>query len=160
MINEVRICNEGRWAAKHLDSLITAYGHAPFLKDHIEFIKEIFSGKIQDLVDLNLRIIRHLIRHLRIDTELVLLSSLGLKSKGEQLLVDICRAIGADCIRVQRPAAKFMDQDLFKSENIFLEFIRIPSPVYPQLWGEFIPNLSAFDLVLNCGPESHRILFQ
>ncbi|MBW1702349.1 MAG: WbqC family protein [Deltaproteobacteria bacterium] len=28
----------------------------------------------------------------------------------------------------------------------------------PQLWGPFIPNLSAFDLVFNCGPKAHTIL--
>jgi len=26
------------------------------------------------------------------------------------------------------------------------------------LWGDFIANLSAFDLVLNCGPKAHDIL--
>ena len=32
------------------------------------------------------------------------------------------------------------------------------SPVYPQLWGGFIPNLSTLDLILNCGPKARDIL--
>jgi hypothetical protein len=32
------------------------------------------------------------------------------------------------------------------------------APVYPQLDGDFIPDLSILDLLLNCGPESLRIL--
>ena len=158
-INHVRICHEGRWTAKHLESLKTAYGHAPFLEDHFKFFKEIFSKKTQNAADLNLRIIRHMIRHLGIDTELVLLSSLELRSGGSQLLIDICKKTGADRFLTQNSTKKFIDADLFKKENISLEFVRIPSPVYPQLWGEFIPNLSAFDLLLNCGPKSHHILF-
>ncbi len=76
-INQIRICHEGRWPAKHLESLKTAYGHAPYLEDHIKFLKENFLRKTQKAADLNLRIIRHMIRHLRIDTKLILLSSCG-----------------------------------------------------------------------------------
>ncbi len=31
-------------------------------------------------------------------------------------------------------------------------------PVYPQLYGDFIPNLSLLDLLFNCGPDSLKIL--
>ncbi|MCP4666272.1 MAG: WbqC family protein [Deltaproteobacteria bacterium] len=31
-------------------------------------------------------------------------------------------------------------------------------PVYPQLWGRFIPNLSVFDLLFNCGPKGSSII--
>ncbi|MFW6138080.1 MAG: WbqC family protein [Spirochaetota bacterium] len=32
-------------------------------------------------------------------------------------------------------------------------------PVYPQLWGELIYNLSTLDLLLNCGgPKSREII--
>jgi hypothetical protein len=31
-------------------------------------------------------------------------------------------------------------------------------PVYPQLWGDFIYNLSTLDLLLNCGPKSRDIV--
>ena len=158
-INQIRICHEGRWPAKHLESLKTAYGHAPYLEDHIKFLKENFLRKTQKAADLNLRIIRHMIRHLRIDTKLILLSSLGLRSGGSQLLIDICKTTGADRFLAQNSAKKFINADLFNKENISLEFVKIPSPVYPQLWGEFIPNLSTFDLLLNCGPKSHDILF-
>jgi hypothetical protein len=30
--------------------------------------------------------------------------------------------------------------------------------VYPQLWGDFIPDLSAFDLLFNCGPKAREIV--
>ena len=32
------------------------------------------------------------------------------------------------------------------------------NPVYPQQWGDFLPNMSALDLLFNCGPESRHYL--
>jgi hypothetical protein len=31
-------------------------------------------------------------------------------------------------------------------------------PVYHQLWGEFVPHLSALDMLFCCGPETKDIL--
>ena len=31
-------------------------------------------------------------------------------------------------------------------------------PTYPQLYGEFASHLSSLDLLLNCGPESEKIV--
>jgi hypothetical protein len=31
-------------------------------------------------------------------------------------------------------------------------------PVYPQLWGDFIANLSVLDLIFNCGDAARPIL--
>lgn len=158
-INQVRICNEGKWSAKHLKSLETAYANAPYLQEHIGVFEEIFSQKIEKIVDLNLKLIKHILHYLEIDTKIILLSNLGIKSKGTQLLVDICNKIGANRFLAQSSSKKYLDTNLFKKENISVEFIRPPLPVYPQLWGNFFSNLSIFDLLLNCGPKSRDILF-
>jgi len=67
-INEVRICHEGRWAKKHLESLKTAYRKAPYLPEHLDFIKEMFSERNEKLMDLNLAVIHYLMRVLGIKT--------------------------------------------------------------------------------------------
>jgi hypothetical protein len=43
-INQVRICYEGRWLHKHLESLKTAYGNAPYLSEHLGFLEELLSS--------------------------------------------------------------------------------------------------------------------
>lgn len=157
-ITQVRICYEGRWPHKHLQSLKTAYGHAPYLGEHLDFLEEVFSRHWERLVVLNLAIIRHLMRSLQIKTKLVLLSELGIKARGTRLPLEICQALGASTFLAQSQAQKYLDAGLFQESGIELRPFKYLAPIYPQLWGEFLANLSTFDLVFNCGPMAPDIL--
>ena len=157
-INVVRICHEGRWLKKHLASLKSAYGRAPYFEEHLRFVEKVFSSEFVRLVDLNLEIIRHLMEYLRIDTKVVLLSELDVEAKGDQLLIKLCKKMGASHFLSQAPAKKYLHEDLFREAGIELVFFRPPSLIYPQLWGEFMANLSVFDLIFNCSPKAHDIL--
>ena len=157
-IHEVRICHEFRWASKHLASLKSAYARAPYFADHIAFIENTYLARYEKLVELNLAIIDYLLRQLKIGTEIKLLSELGIQSAGNQMLVEICRSVGASTYMAQQAAAKYLDPALFDQAGIKLQFFKSPVLVYPQLWGAFIANLSALDLLFNCGPRAHQIL--
>lgn len=157
-IDQVRICQEGRWRYKHLSSLASAYGNAPYFPDHKPLLERLFSGDFERLLDLNLFIIRHLLQYFEIKTELVLLSDLGLDSHGDRLLIQICKKMGASRYLAQRAAAKYLDAALIQEAGIRIEWTVPPTPVYPQLWGDFISNLSALDLALNCGPKAGELL--
>jgi len=159
-IDTIKICYEERWVQKHLTSLKNAYSHAPYLQDHLAFLNRIFATKFDRLIDLNLAVIRYLIDDLKIDTQLVLLSELGIQAKGNRLLIEICKTLNASCFLAQKPAAKYLNCNLFDAAGVELRFIRLPSIAYPQLWSDFIPNLSTLDLLLNCGPRARDILFR
>lgn len=157
-INEVRICLEGRWPKKHLASLTGAYAKAPYLRDHLPFVKEIFSTQFDKLIDMNLAILRYLMENFRINTKIMLLSELGIRATGSRLILEICKKLGAESFLAQSPAKKYMDAALFMDSGLELKFINFPKLLYPQLWGDFIPNLSAFDLLFNCGPKARDII--
>jgi hypothetical protein len=157
-LNRVRICYEGRWPRKHLESLKSSYGNAPYLGDHFNFIEGVFASHYENLIDLNLGIIRYLMDCLRIKTRIVLLSELGVKARATQLLIKICQAMGATAFLAQSPAGKYLDADLFQNSGIELRFFRCVPPIYPQLWGDFLANLSTLDLLFNCGPKARDIL--
>jgi hypothetical protein len=159
-INRVRICHEGRWARKHPESLKSFYANAPYLKDHLDFIEEIFSTSFEKLIDLNMAIIRYLLKCLHIETRLVFLSELGVKTQATQLLVDACKAMGASTFMAQSQAEKYLDAALFRQNGVEPLYFKYVAPVYPQLWGDFIANLSTFDLVFNCGPKARDILIR
>ena len=157
---DVRIYQEGRWQAKHLESIRSAYTHAPYLRDHVPLLEDCFSGRYEKIVDLDLATIRHLSSHLGVKARIELLSQLGINGSGTRLLVEICGHLGADRFLAQASAEKYLEVPLFQAAGIALEFFQPPTPIYPQLWGDFIYNLSAFDLLFNCGPKAHDILFR
>jgi len=157
-IDEVKICPAGRWARKHSASLQHAYSNAPYFAEHLGFVKELFSNRFHKLIDLNLEIIRYLMRYLAIDTKVVLLSELGFQETGTRLLIEICKRLGTSTYLAQSSAGKYLDAALFHSAGVQLRFFKPPALIYPQLWGDFIYELSAFDLLFNCGPKAREIL--
>jgi hypothetical protein len=157
-IDQVRICHERSWAKKRLASLKTAYRRAPYFQEHQTFIEETFSKKFDRILDLNMAVIHHLMKALGIRTKLSLLSDLGITTTGNVRLVEICRRLGASQFLAQSAAKKYLEETLFHDAGIELKYFNPPTPAYPQLWGNYLGNLSAFDLVFNLGPKSHDIL--
>jgi hypothetical protein len=157
-INEVKIYHENPWAKKHLASLKAAYLRAPYFHDHFPFLEELFTSRHDRLLDLNLAIIGHLMKSLGIETEVILLSSLGIVSRGNERLVEICTSLGATQYLAQGAAGKYLDHQLFSDAHIQVRYVNPPRPVYPQLWGDFIANLSTLDLLFNCGQKSLEII--
>ena len=157
-INEVKICREGRWARKHLESLKTAYKRAPFFEEHLPFLERLFGEGYEHLVDLNVTVVRYLLKCLKIPARIHLQSDLGMDLNEPELPVRLCRVTGADRFLVQNTARKFVNTETFRKAGIRVEFFRPHVPVYPQLWGAFATNLSVLDLVFNCGPKARAYL--
>jgi hypothetical protein len=157
-ISEVEICDETDWRRKHLLSLRQQYTHAPYSDEHLPAIEAIYASGHRRLLDINLDIIRYLAAALGITTAFLLQSELGVSGRGTALLIDLCRALKADAYATLSPVEKYLDLAQFGASGIRLEFARFAPPRYPQLWGDFRYNVSALDLLLNCGPKAHDIL--
>lgn len=157
-INEVRISRAGRWVHKHLTGIKHAYSHAPYMDEHMPFLEALYTLSPDRLIDLNLSIIRHLMLHLGVGTEIRKLSELNIKAAGDQLLVEVTRYFDADIYLAPAGAAKYIGAGVFQRAGIEFRTANFRAPVYPQLWGNFIPRLSAFDLLFNCGPAAHDIV--
>jgi len=158
-IDDVRICHEGRKVQKFFTSLKQAYAHAPYLSDHLQFAETVFSTGFDRLIDFNMAIIDHLMLNLGVDTEVRRLSELNIKTGGDHLLIELCRFFNASTYLAPAAAGKHLNAGLFEKSGIELRYVKFPSWIYPQLWGDFIPDLSAFDLLFNCGPKAQGILF-
>ncbi len=159
-IDQVEIAEEFYRPKKILRSIEMAYRWAPYLKDHITFLEDIFNNKrFKFLFDLNYKIIRYVMDYLSLNTQIILLSELGIDAKGEDLIIEIFKRLNGKTFLSQIHARSYLNPDRFKAEGIDLRFFRMPKLVYPQLWGDYIQNLSILDLLLNCGKKARDILF-
>ena len=159
-IDRVEICNQENWQKKHLASLEHAYGKAPYWDEHGRSCQEIYHGRWQGLLDLNLTILDYLQTALGIDKPFLRNSTLAIAAKGSLRLVSICKALGASKYFTIASSHKYLDEQLFHLHGIEVVYYKYQPPVYPQLWGDFIANLSVLDLLLTCGPKSAGLIRQ
>ncbi len=157
-INEVLVCNEGDWKRKHMESIRSSYARAPYLEDHLPPFQQAFSDSSGKITGIDRDMITHVAGYLDMPARVVLLSELGIHDSGTRLLVAICRDLGADRFLAFSSARKYLDEGLFHEAGITVSFINPPVLVYPQLWGDFIPNLSIYDLLFNCGKKAKDIM--
>ena len=85
-------------------------------------------------------------------------SQLGIGGERSGRLLALCRHVGADTYLSGDAAQSYLDLDLFHEAGIRVEWQEYRHPRYPQLHGDFVPYLSALDLILNAGPDSLGII--
>ena len=98
---------------------------------------------------------------LKIDVEIIRSSTIPRKvnTTKQDVLVDICRAIGANTYLSPAGSANYLQNAaLFEESGIKLTFHSYKHPTYEQRGKSFIPQLSTLDLLFNNGPHSIEII--
>ena len=159
LVNETLIDNASNWKRKHLLSIKTAYSKAPYFKNYFSIFEEAYSKDWNLLIDIDIFLLKKLAAEFSIDFAKVKLSS-TMDVKGDRLsrLLGICKKVGADVFYEGMAGQSYIDIDYFAVNGVKIEFQQYRHPEYGQLHGEFIPYLSAIDLLFNYGKESADIL--
>ncbi len=159
LISEVRIDNKTNWRKKHLASIRQNYSKAPFFKDYIGVFEEAYSTDWEYLADLDMHFILKLCGCMGLGGKKILRSStLGIEGGKIDRLVAICRRLGSDSFYEGAAGKNYIEESAFEAGGIRVEYQDYKHPVYNQLYGDFIPYLSAIDLLFNHGVESLSIL--
>jgi hypothetical protein len=158
IIRDVEICNETDWKRKHTQSIRQNYANAPYLREYFSVLESIYGENNHLLIELNLNLIKLFWEELALKTKLYLQSELGVTGKGTELVINACKHLKADTYMTFSIVEKHLDVIQMNRSGIKIEFSSFHPPVYPQLWGEFIYNLSALDMLLNCGKKSRDII--
>jgi hypothetical protein len=153
LINEVKIANKAEpdWANRHWLTIKLNYCKAPHWSTYCAFFEDTYKREWELLIDLNLHLIRGIMGFLKIETPLVMSSSLGAKGKKSELIVSQCQAVGADVQLAGEGCKQYIDRALFEKEGIELVFQEFQHPVYRQTHEEFTPNLSVVDFLFCTG---------
>lgn len=157
-INEVEIDNQTVWGKKHIGTIRQFYAKAPYLAQYLPMLEDRLLRPWTLLVDLDLSLIDLMCEWLQLKRDVIRASSLGIEGDRSDRLLALCRHFGATRYLSGDAAKTYLDRELFAQNGIEVEWQGFRHPVYPQQHGEFVPFLSALDLVLNCGPDSAAIL--
>jgi hypothetical protein len=161
-IMDKRIDYSHLWPNKMWHRLEGAYAKAPYWKTYRDRLKSLFFEKHERLVDFSGDMLRFLMAEFGIATPIVNASELGtFQSLKTDLVIDICRATSADVYLSGGGARDYLEVDKLMAARVTLEWQSFVHPVYPQCTStaaEFVPNLCALDLLLNCGPQSAGLL--
>jgi hypothetical protein len=155
-IVEITLPEDRSWQRKHWKSISVSYSRAPYFKDYKDFFEKIYQSEHQFLADFNIEIIKYLKDQFSFQNQFVRESELEIDKelKGPGKLLAILKELKADYYLSGPSGKKYLDLSLFEQAGIEVEFQNYQHPEYPQLFGEFIPGLSAIDLLFNCGSEA------
>jgi hypothetical protein len=159
-INTVEIDNEKSWRRKHLLSVEQLYARAPFYAAAIPRLAHILNQQWGRLVDLSIATTEWLANEFVIGTPLYRASQLGIEGDRSGRLINFCRHFQATHYISGDAAREYLDVSQFSAAGIEVVWHSYQHPQYPQLHGDFVPYLSALDLLLNVGPKAHKLFLK
>lgn len=147
-IKDVKIDYSVDWTRQHLNTLKNNYGKSPNFAILIENVASIYDKKYPFLIDLNLNLISFVAELLAIDTPIRLSSDFHVTSSASERLLELVLAAGGSHYITGTGSRSYLDEKLFKSNNIDVIWQNYNHPVYYQHYGNFVPNLSVIDYLM------------
>jgi hypothetical protein len=167
-IHQVEIDTKQNWREVHWKTIEHCYARADFFSLYRDEFREIYREPWTSLCDLNIRLTRTLLRAFGIRTEIVRSSDLGLEEAfcatnprdhiATRRIVHFMNRFGATRFLEGQAGRSYIQEDLLKEAGITVRYQGFEHRAYPQLFGDFIPFLSAVDLLFNLGPRSLEAL--
>ena len=158
-LEHVRLNNKAPWRKKHWATIRQAYGKAPYFADHAGFLEATYARDWEFLNDLNRHMLEYFLAALGIETRVEYASELAVPGTATERLVNLIQAVGGDQYYSGAFAVDaYLDAELLAAAGIELVIQHWHAPTYPQLHGEFIPDLSIVDLLMNVGPDSLSVV--
>jgi hypothetical protein len=161
-IAEVEIDMAQPWRRRHLTALRSNYGKATYFKETfalLEFHYKEGIGSGNSLAGFNIGLIRAIASHLNLSARFVRASDLkNVSGQKTDLIRDICLVVGGTSYLAGTGAKSYQEDAKLKEVGIAPLYSTFSSPTYLQRFGEFIPDLSIVDVLMNRGGFGTREL--
>ncbi len=147
-INQVEFGNP-EWTFNFKEVLRNYYAKYPKYKETSELILSLIEKKeYHYLSDLNKDVIVHLAEYFGYSTNFISKSSLKINTTSTNMLIDICKALGADTYLCGGGAARYQNDEAFEQAGIKLVYQQfVPSPYgHPE---SYIAGLSVIDYLMS-----------
>ena len=160
-IIEVEIIQNIDWSKKHWKTILQNYAKADFFKVYADELEDVYTRNWTMIVDLNLHLIQLMLHWMNISTRILRSSEMNATGHGSDLVLNLCLEVGARQYVSGIGGKNYLDEQAFRAAgvNIIYKPPNLPE-FYPQqhLKAGFINDLSALDIILNCGQRSNKFL--
>ena len=159
-VKDVEVNYEREFVSKHLRTIEWNYRKAPAFDSVIPAITQMLERRHRYIAELNLEFIRWVCAYLDISAQIVFSSDLTEingeidSETGNELILEICQAVGATTYVSGKGCLDFIDPSSFERAGISFRFQSFEHPSYQQVGSrEFVSNLSILDALLNVEPK-------
>ena len=131
-------------------TLETAYKKAPYFENVFSVIQNIFDYEDKNLAKFVGNSIMQIADYLNIKTEFIYSSEINKDNllKGQEKILYICKILNATNYINAIGGQELYDKEIFKQNNIELNFLKTEIVEYKQLKNEFVPYLSVLDVMM------------
>ncbi len=155
-ISEVVIDNKSDWRSKHFQAFVLSYKKAPYYKEFIPFLEDVYSRHWDSLMELDIHIMKHILEVLDSQTILYYDTEYDFDGKKTDYLVDMTRKLNCNTYLSNKGSENYVDIDKFIENGLNHQYLNYNGIEYRQCFKGFIPFLSIFDMLFNIGKDSTR----
>ena len=157
LITDVEVDYSHDWVKKQRHTLEARYSRCPHFKNIYPQLAQLIETRPGQLVELNIPLIRWVLETLGITTRVVLGSELNAAGKASELIVAMCRAVGATAYLAGEGSADYENLAVYKDAGIRYHRNVFRHPQYSQHGqAEFVRGLSVLDALFNMGIEGTK----
>jgi hypothetical protein len=160
-IRHVRIARDRDWQKDHVLTIEHNYARAAaYERLNNGFKPLILDHPWDNLADLNVAVTDWMFAQLGIVCQRLRASDLNVSGSKDELILAICKAVGATAYLSGQGAKAYQDEAKFRQHGVELRYQHYHSQPYRQCFPEtgFVPDLSALDLILNVGDEARAVM--
>jgi hypothetical protein len=148
-LSEIAIDSKIAWKKNHLKSIYLNYKKSPDFEKSYSKIEGLYQKDYELISELCWDQLGFWLREMGIEKTIVRSSELPISSKKSDLIIDLCRYFQADHYISGALGQNYLEEERFQEAGITIEYQDYRHPVYPQLWGGFLPYMSIVDFWMN-----------
>ncbi len=157
-IIDVETRNELNWKKQHLKTIENFYRKTRFFNEVYTDYQNLILIDYPNIAAMNCKIIQFIAEKLEFQTKFIKASELNIQTSKEEKILNICTALEGNIYYSGTGAKAYQKKEHFTGQGIELRYSVFNPFEYPQLWGEFQPNVSIIDYLMNCGYNWEKVL--
>ena len=155
VMKDMVIDEKTNWRRKHLNAIFCNYKKAPYFEQNFPKLERLYKDMTDNFSEFVYNQLLFWLNELHIETKIVRLQDLNITSANSDLVLDMCRAVGANQYLSGALGEDYLDMEKFAKDGTEVFFQDYHCEPYPQLWDkEFLPAMGVVDLWMNTNDYS------